>query len=142
MFKLKTPLETVATLSGVSCLDIDTNQANRYAIKLNGNSGKETYYFGTPIYNVSSRKLINRKFVMKNGCYNFVGSNCEVTVSATQLTFVQDVKEFRITLPQSCSWSLENGALVSDYLSVIPTYNGLLINGRIDQLAFDASIKV
>ena len=92
MIKHQSPLETVATLSEMSTLDIDINQSNRYCIKLNSAQGKDAYYFATPIYHAISRKLVNRNFVASNGYYRFVGSNCEATVTATQLKLVSRKK--------------------------------------------------
>ena len=130
MIQAKTPLEVIAALSKSTSLDIDTNQANRYCIKLNNAIGKEAYYFGTPIYNIYSRKLINRKIVITDGCYRYVGSNCEVMITATQLKLIQDEKLVCIQLGKTFSWTLRDGILFSDGVSVIPTYNGILINGK------------
>ncbi len=141
MFKQQSPLETVAALAGVTTLDVDTNNANRYCIKLNSAKGKEAYYFGTPIYNIALRKLISRKFYMINGCYRFFGSNCELTVTATQLKLVQGEKTLCMDFDKPLLWSLRDGALVSDRLTMIPTYNGITVKGRIDRMLFNVTTK-
>lgn len=139
MIKHQSPLETVATLSEMSTLDIDINQSNRYCIKLNSAQGKDAYYFATPIYHAISRKLVNRNFVASNGYYRFVGSNCEATVTATQLKLIQGGNAFCLNFGTAVSWILQKGSLISDQLSITPTYNGVIIEGKINQSTFDIS---
>ena len=141
MLKAKTPLEIVAELSGSTSLDIDTNQANRYCIKLNSAKGKDAYYFGTPIYNTDSRKIIRCKFVAANGHYRFIGSNCEVTVTATQIKLTRGKQHLTINLGKTYSWVMRDGVLVSNQLSIAPTYNGICIEGNLMSMSFDAVLN-
>lgn len=141
MFEPQTPLEVVAALSESNSLDIDTNQVNRYCIRLNTAKGKEAYYFGTPIYNITSRKSVNRRFTFINGCYKFIGSSCEVLITATQLKMVRGKEEYLLNFGKAHSWSLKDGALVCEHFLIIPTYNGVCIEGKMDQLKFDTAIK-
>jgi len=134
-------LRTIALLSNREELDVDINQSNRYCILLNSHLGKEAYYFGTPIYNSDTRKLVKREFAISNGFYQFIGSNSIVEVSAKQLIMKQNNKIFCLKFKNDISWKLQDGVLLSDTFSVIPTYNGVSIKGKIDQLAFYVSTK-
>lgn len=135
MLKAKTPLEIVAELSGSRSLDVDINQANRYCIQLHSAKGREAYYFSTPIYNANSRKLLRRKFVAANGYYQFIGSNCEVTVTATQIKLTCGKQHFTINLGKTNFWVVCEGALISNQLSITPTYNGICIEGNLTQVS-------
>ena len=137
MLELKNPLETVADISKSNSLDVDTNQSNRYCIRLNSPTGKEAYYFSTPIYNEDSCKLIHRKFIAINGYYHFVGSNCEVIVTSTQIKLINKELLFSIQLKETYSWTLKNGWLISNHLSIAPTYNGIYIEGHLSHMIFD-----
>lgn len=141
MLKAKTPLEIVAELSRSANLDVDTNQANRYCIKLNSAKGKDAYYFGTPIYNTDSRKMIRCKFVAANGHYRFIGSSCEVTVTATQIKLTRGKQHLTINLGKTYSWVMRDGVLVSNQLSIAPTYNGICIEGNLMPMSFDAVVN-
>lgn len=141
MIKAKTPLEIVAELSGSANLDVDTNQANRYCIKLNSAKGKEAYYFGTPIYNADSCKLIRCKFVADDGYYRFIGSNCEVIVTATQIKLTRGKEHFTMNLRKTYSWVVRNGFLASNQLSIAPSYNGICIEGSLMPMSFDTVLN-
>ena len=141
MVKAKTTLEIIAELSGSKTLDVDTNQANRYCIKLHSAKGKEAYYFGTPIYNSDSRKLLRRKFIATNGYYQFIGSNCEVSVTATQIKLTRGKQHFTINLGKPYSWSVRDADLVSNQLLIIPTYNGVCIAGNLMHMSFDTVVN-
>lgn len=140
MLKTYNSLEMVARLSKSNNLDINANQSNRYCIKLNSAKGKEAYYFATPIYNTYSRKLVQRKFIASNGCYCFVGSNCEVIVTPTQIQLERGDQNCVLNLGKTYSWSVQDGVLRSDRMSIIPTYNGVCIEGNITQMSFDATV--
>ena len=141
MLKPKRPLEIVAELSGSTALDVDTNQANRYCIKLHTVSGREAYYFATPIYNAHSRKIVQRNFVGSNGCYQFVGSNCEVIVTPTQIKLTRGKQYLAINLGKTYSWGVHDGVLVSNQLSITPTYNGVCIEGPLIHMSFDTVVS-
>ena len=141
MLKSRTPLEIISELSKSSSLDVDTNQSNRYCIKLNSVKGKDAYYFGTPIYNTNSSKLIRCKFVSSKGYYKFVGSNCEVTVTATQIKLIRGEQHFVINLGKIYSWVVCDGCLVTNQLSIVPTYNGVCIEGNLLQMSFNTVVN-
>ena len=141
MLRAKSPLEIVAELSGSKSLDVDTNQTNRYCVKLHSAKGSDSYYFGTPIYNADSRKLVRCKFVAANGYYRFVGSNCVVDVTATRISLKRGKQHFMIDLGKTYSWDVCDGALISNRLSITPTYNGICIEGTIMNLRFDTNVN-
>ncbi len=60
---------------------IDTTNHNRYGIIIDeGNYLKTAYIFSTPIYNNTSRKIVNRTFSYESGYFTHTGSNASVFV--------------------------------------------------------------
>ena len=117
------------------------NHSNRYCIRLNTPAGKEAYYFGSPIYNESSRKLVRRLFAETNGCYRFIGSRAVIRVFSTHIEMIDHTKETRIRFVKPQVFRLKEGKLVSDYLSVQPTLNGVQISGVLDFLKIEISLN-
>ena len=142
MIKIQTPLETVASIKKQSTLDVDTNQCNRHCILLNTKNGKEAYYFATPIYNLSSRKLINRQFMSVQNGYRLIGSSCEVIITSTQIKFLRQEHWVCVNFGGTLRWILQDNVLISDRLTIIPTYNGIAIRGRVEQLWFDVTMNL
>ena len=140
MFKTITPLEIVAELSKSASLDIDTHQSNRHCIKLNSENEKEAYYFATPIYNNESSKLVKRRFALSKDCYLFTGSNCEVVVTSTAIRLTRKDQICTLNFVNGISWSLQDGMLMSDQMLIIPTYNGVCIEGDIKKMFFNTSV--
>ncbi|MBQ8416208.1 MAG: hypothetical protein IJX13_04850 [Clostridia bacterium] len=137
MIQMQNPLEVIAHLKQCSGVDIDANHSNRYCILLNTEYGKEGYFFATPIYNMDTLRLVNRSFAFADECFRAIGSSSTVQVTADQLVLKQQEKSVRLTFQTPKDWILQNGRLVSEDVSLIPTYNGVCIEGRIDQLNFD-----
>lgn len=136
MLDCRNPLETLADLTNRTTLDVDIEQSNRYCILLNSVTGKEAYYFCTPIYNTDTRKLVNRRFSLSDGVYRSVGSSCITEVSATHLKMFEHQRIACLEFSKNISWHLQNGTLISPDFSLIPTYNGVLIKGKILQSCF------
>lgn len=121
-------------------LDVDLNQSNRYCIRLNTSTGKEAYYFGSPIYNEGSGKLVRRLFTETNGCYRFTGSRATVRVDATHIEMIDHEREARIRFVKPQSFKLKEGKLISDHLSIEPTMNGVCLSGALDYLKMEVSL--
>ena len=104
---------------------------------LNTKDGNEAFYFSTPIYNNVSRKLVRRKFIVSNEYYQFTGSNCIVQVTNTKLIFYKEHKSVSLEFGQNISWKLSNGTLISNIMNIVPSYNGVFIDGNIRKMSFD-----
>ncbi len=60
---------------------IDYHNSNRYRLVVRENNGTKTaYYFSTPIYNRTSRKMIDLKFQSNGDAIYLTGSNTNITV--------------------------------------------------------------
>lgn len=134
-------LESIAYLTQRSILNVNENQSNRYCILLNTKDGNEAFYFSTPIYNNVSRRLVRRNFAVFNNCYQFIGSNCTVQVTNTKLLFIKEHKTVGLDFGQNIVWDLNNGCLISDDISIIPSYNGVLIEGDIRKMVFNIKMN-
>lgn len=142
MILYQNPLRIVAELHGSEELDVDTRQANRYCIRLNTSLGKEAYYFASPIYNASSRKLVQRRFLPNGSEFCFVGSNCAVAVSGTGIILRQEERNFTLTFPRTQVWQIRDGHLESADYTVYPTCNGICLGGSVERLCFGYSAHV
>ncbi len=131
----------MSALAGKTVLDVDTNQSNRYCIRLNTPTGKEAYYFSTPIYNESSGKLVRRLFTETNGCYRFTGSRAVIRVYATHIDLSDREREARIRFVKPQSFRLKEGKLISDHLSIEPTMNGVCVSGVLDYLKMETTFR-
>ena len=136
------PLEVVAALHRSAALDVDTRQSNRYCIRLNTPTGKEAYYFASPIYNAGSRKLVRRVFRQEGAEYRFCGSNCEVSVSDRQIVLRQGDRNLTLTFPDPQRWQLREGHLESAAYTVYPGCNGVCLGGRAEMLRFGCTVRV
>lgn len=110
-------------------LDIDTQNSNRYCIVINEKSGEKTAYcFSAPIYNVTSRRLISRKFEPSSKGYIFNGTNSVVRASEGNV-FMSSVHGDAELIFDTHNFSLNSkGELTAESLTVIPTFNGIRVN--------------
>lgn len=61
---------------------IDYGNSNRYRLVISENNGSKTaYYFTTPIYNCTSRKIIDMQFSVNGDTALSTGSNAAITIS-------------------------------------------------------------
>lgn len=141
MILYQNPLQTVAELHRSTELDVDTEQANRYCIRLNTSRGKEAYYFASPIYNAYSRKLVQRSFFANASEYRFAGSNCTASVSGTQISLRKGDRVFTMTFPHPQLWRITGGHLESNDYTLSPTCNGVCLSGKTDHLRFGFSAR-
>ncbi len=135
----ESPLETVSRLSGLTDLDINTEQKNRYCILLNRQDGYEAYYFSTPIYQIDNGKSVKRKFEECADGFILRGSSANILVTEREIHGFDHEKEFLIPFKESVSFRLSDGILISDKMTLIPNYNGVLIKGHMENMQF--SIK-
>ncbi len=130
-------LQIVSALNKGKTLDIDTNQSNRHCILLNQFEKKVAYYFSVPIYQIDSGKLIRRRFEEKQESYVMYGSNCIITVEGSVVSFQNKDGILRLSIFPMTNFKLKNGCLYSDRLSLIPTFNGILLKGDLGRFAFE-----
>lgn len=141
MKKYSSTLETIAYLTQRNTLNVSENQVNRYCVVLNTRDGKEAFYFSTPIYNSLSRKLVGRKFIALNGFYQMTGSCCTIQVTNTNIQFQKDNKTVSLEFCKNIVWKLSDGYLMSDDVNIIPSYNGVVIEGNIRKMLFNIKMN-
>lgn len=141
ILKKVNPFEMIASLSNDRVLKQYRNETNRYCIYTEGEQGKELFYFATPILQVNSYEPVNRKFVESDQGFCFFGSNCEVVVTQHQLTMIQNERELSLGFQMPIAWDLKNGCLVSEYITLCPSYNGILAQGELEKMKFKISVK-
>lgn len=109
---------------------IDYRNSNRYRLVLSESNGTKTaYYFATPIYNRTSRKMIDLRFYSNGGTIFASGSNANITISDNVRMENADGSCI-MTLPQKADFisdrELHCGADV-----IYPTSNGIAYKGVI-----------
>ena len=134
------PINEIRFLRNNESFLVDTKNKNRYRIMVKDGLKHTAYCFGTPIYNINSRKLVNLVFEnMKNG-YIFRGTNATVTVCGHRC--VLENKEGKTILllddsPNIYGYESNN----RKQLTAIPTMNGLrfVVNGS--SMKFTMNVK-
>ena len=109
---------------------IDYRNSNRYRLVLSESNGTKTaYYFATPIYNRTSRKMIDLRFYSNGGTVFASGSNANITISDNVRMENADGSCI-VNLPQKADFisdrELHCGADV-----IYPTSNGIAYKGVI-----------
>lgn len=109
---------------------IDYRNSNRYRLVLSESNGTKTaYYFATPIYNRTSRKMIDLRFYSNGGTIFASGSNANITISDNVRMENADGSCI-VNLPQKADFisdrELHCGADV-----IYPTSNGIAYKGVI-----------
>ncbi len=111
--------------SGVPIV-IDHHNSNRYRIVVCEKDGTRTaYYFSTPIYNCTTRKLVDMKFVKKGDLICATGSNANISVDR-YLSLSNTEGTVSVKLPQM-PIQISSQELQSGPCTIIPTANGVLV---------------
>lgn len=122
---------------------IDYRNSNRYRLVLSESNGTKTaYYFATPIYNRTSRKMIDLRFYSNGGTVFASGSNANITISDNVRMENADGSCI-VNLPQKADFisdrELHCGADV-----IYPTSNGIAYKGAVkekDSLTLDIEVN-
>ncbi len=123
---MQSVLGEISKLRNGAPMIIDYRNSNRYRLVVGENDGSKTaYYFSTPIYNGTTRKMIDVKFESGGGVIHSTGSNTEITVDDN--VFMENAEgTCTIELPQK-------GSLVSSQevncgnITLSPTANGVAL---------------
>ena len=79
---MQSVVEEIKKLRGNRPVNIDSHNSNRYRLVCYEDDGTKTaYYFSTPIYNNTTRRMITPKFSMEGQVFRMMGSNAHITVS-------------------------------------------------------------
>lgn len=124
-------LEEISIVRYGAPITVDYNNSNRYRLVVKESNGSKTaYYFSVPIYNKTTRKIINTKFKYNGEVICSTGSNANITVSNNAI-IENEEGNCTIMLPQK-------GVFVSPQkvncgsVVLFPTTNGVSLKCRIE----------
>ena len=122
---------------------IDYRNSNRYRLVLSESNGTKTaYYFATPIYNRTSRKMIDLRFYSNGGTIFASGSNANITISDNVRMENADGSCI-MTLPQKANF-ISRSELRCGMNVICPTTNGIAYKGAVkekDSLTLDIEVN-
>lgn len=122
---------------------IDYRNSNRYRLVLSESNGTKTaYYFATPIYNRTSRKMIDLRFYSNGGTIFASGSNANITISDNVRMENADGSCI-MTLPQKANF-ISRSELRCGMNVIYPTTNGIAYKGAVkekDSLTLDIEVN-
>ena len=126
---MRSIFQEIANMRGEGRIAIDRTNSNRYRIVLLENDGSKTaYYFSTPIYQQNTGRLIDPRFVNKNGEASLSGSNADIRVGKSIWMLNTDGK-CEVKLNLKCLRFEEDCLLCGD-TKVLPTANGVAVMAR------------
>ena len=129
-------LEEIKYLREMSDFEIDTRNKNRYRIIVKEDDGRTSYCFSTPIYNISTRKLVNPKVMKNMDEYRVEGTNCTAKFSGKECVFESGKDSVKLIFANELTPSNRNADICFD-----ATLNGARFNVKSNHIKFlvDAS---
>ena len=129
---MQSVLEEIMNLRNKVPIILDYDNSNRYRLVVQENNGSKTaYYFSTPIYNRTSRKMIDLKFQSSGGAIYSTGSNTNITIS-NNILIENPEGVCKIELPQTCSF-VSAKEVFSGNIVLLPTANGVALKCPVKQ---------
>jgi len=127
--------------------EYDSSNSNKYCIVAKEDDGTKTAYcFGTPIYDSTTRKLLNLSFSKKEDEWYYDGSNSHISIKENICLFDRFGNEFCIRT--FSTWNKMEEYLYAKDIKLYPTLNGVLMKLRCDdqqkakiRLATDTTFK-
>ena len=101
------------------------NYSNRYSVVMNEKDGSKTsYYFSSPIYNMSTHEIVELKFNNNNGDFYFSGSNAFINISDD--IYIEN-EQWRCKLSiDTRNKSVSDKAIMIENGVLYPTVNGII----------------
>lgn len=126
---MRSIFQEIASMRGEGRIAIDRTNSNRYRIVLLENDGSKTaYYFSTPIYQQNTGRLIDPRFVGKDGEASLTGSNADIRVGKSLwMTNAAGKCEIKLNLK---SLHVEEDCLSCGDTRAFPTTNGVAVMAR------------
>lgn len=108
---------------------IDPHNSNRYRLLVSENDGSTTAYcFSAPIYNMSSRRLVQRAFRPHGGEFTAVGSNAVTTAGRDRIQM--ENAEGVVSISAEGQPVLNGRGLSMGNADITPTLNGMVYRAR------------
>lgn len=121
---MRSPIDEVNKLRvGKGCA-INFQNTNRHRIVVNEEDGSKTaYYFGVPIYNADTRKMVCLRFQKGENVWHLEGANTRITISR-EIVIDGPFGNCKVLLPGDITGESET-VLRSGKCEIFPTINGL-----------------
>ena len=112
-------------------LIVDRSNKNRYRLVTHEKEGVKTaYYFSVPIYNETSRKLLDLKFQNRGSNATLLGSNCNITIEDS--VFLEN-RQGSCQIMMKKGYRLKNDRCITyQGAEVFPTTNGIAMRVDLD----------
>lgn len=124
---MQSVVEEIKKLRGNRPVNIDSHNSNRYRLVCYEDDGTKTaYYFSTPIYNNTTRRMITPKFSMEGQVFRMMGSNAHITVS--DLLLLENAEGAVSVELSEKVFTVSKGKLQCGEYTVFPTVNGVAIS--------------
>ena len=129
---MKSILQEISLIRNSIPFDIDYQNQNRYRIVANEKDGSKTAYcFSTPIYNETTRKLLDLSFRKDGSAITAVGSNADISI--TNELFMQNKNGFfRLNLKEKPMLTTYQTVLLEND-AILPTTNGIVYRAFLNQ---------
>lgn len=116
--------EEIYTLRNGRTFEIDQTNSNRYRlVALEADGTKTAYYFGVPIYNVHTRKILDLKFYKDEKGSRMIGSNADINIGES--IRLENKNDFcNITMPEGYAHRNER-CVAYNGAEIYPTTNGI-----------------
>lgn len=123
---MQSVLGEISKLRNGAPISIDYHNSNRYRVVVYENNGSRTaYYFGTPIYNETTGKMIDVKFQRNDDAITLIGSNSNISLSNNVLMKNAE-GSCTIGLPHKCSFVSHKKVHCGNKI-LFPTSNGVAL---------------
>ena len=131
MIILNSVLQEICTLRKKSLPRFDLSNKNRYRLVANEEDGTKTaYYFSVPIYNQTSKKLLDFGFEPFGNYFRLLGSNCNI-IMGDRVVFEGQENICEITMPNGYRHKIDR-CIVYQNVKVFPTTNGIAIKAELN----------
>lgn len=119
-------IDEIIKLRGNSNFTINQKNTNRHSVVVYEADGTQTAYcFSAPIYNLSSRKLVDLKFQYSDEIASTFGSSAKIIIVDNVITFDGLDGKCSIEIPKSNTVVRNERSLKYGDAEIFPTVNGL-----------------
>lgn len=123
-------ISEIKKIRGEEYINIYHDNRNKYSILVSESDGSVTSYsFSSPIYNATTRKLVDGLFTKDNNRYCCYGSNCTSVIDTDRIIMSNSVDKYTIGVADKVIAGDADTVAFSSF-SVKPTLNGILISAE------------
>lgn len=125
----ETVIDQIRNIRNENDFEVNLKNTNRYCVIVKEEDGSNTAYcFGAPIYNIKTKKIVNRSFSSSENGPIFVGSNSNVYLGKGGISFKRnDGVELGIEIPCTSLYH-QKEKVIADNIEITPTLNGVMVS--------------